>query len=401
MDVAGTWSSAELTIEIAVVDGRVSGALVLGGARMPMTGSIQGAQLVGSFDAEGHAFELVAHRDGEELVVASEGVEYRLRRPAPARVNPLKAARAATAATTPMPHGAPTAGPPPVAPPGGDDGGTLYRHPTGGEMRLPRGWQITQNPQVGLQLIPSEQKMTPQGPAELYLVSAQPAPGVARPDDPQVIAFVDATLRQVIPTLAAPSRPSPCGPGTRVTWEGKNLQTGAPIRAAALLQIADGAIAGIVAIGEAERIEARMPALEQIFGSFRKGEGRRDPALVGVWHHWSWRGGKYTSSESRRAMQLGAGGEVVERSSHEGVGNFTGKDGGGNTAWTAGYASQDQDGRTGTWTAGDGMLYLTWSDGTSAAWQYQLGGGPGNRKLILLAPGAREPVEWTERPVQV
>ena len=49
-------------------------------------------------------------------------------------------------------------------------------------------------------------------------------------------------------------------------------------------------------------------------------------------------------------MQLGADGNVVERSSHEGVGNFRGKDQYGDTAWTAGYASQDQGGRTGTWT---------------------------------------------------
>ena len=146
-----------------------------------------------------------------------------------------------------------------------------------------------------------------------------------------------------------------------------------------------------------------LSTLEQIFASFRKGEGRRDPALVGVWHHWSYQGsssmysGASTSSETRRVMQLGADGSVVERSSHEGIGNFTGKDGLGNTAWTAGYGSQSNDGRTGTWTAGDGMLYVQWSDGASAAWQYQLGGAPGSRRLVLLAPGAREPIEWTEQ----
>jgi hypothetical protein len=91
----------------------------------------------------------------------------------------------------------------------------------------------------------------------------------------------------------------------------------------------------------------------------------------------------------------------MERSSHEGIGNFTGKDGYGNTAWTAGYASQDSGGRAGTWTAGDGMLYIQWSDGQSAAWQYQLGGSPGSRRVTLRAPGAREPMEWTERPVSV
>jgi hypothetical protein len=296
MDLSGTWTSAELTVEIAVTGDQATGALVLGGARMPLTGAVRGDTLVGGFDADGHRFDLAARLDGDELVVESEGVAYRLRRAAPPRVNPLKAARAASSQTAPMPHGPPPTEPPSITPPASLDEGTVYQHPTGGELRLPRGWQITQNPQVGLQLIPPEQAMTPQGPAELYLVSAQQAPGIDRPDDLRVIQFVDATLREVIVNLGQPSQPAPCGPGVKVTWDGRNMQTGAPILAAALLRVTDGAIAGIIAIGEKPRVERRMPALEQIFASFRKGAGRRDPALIGVWHHWSYKGGQYTSS---------------------------------------------------------------------------------------------------------
>ena len=393
MELAGTWSSAELSAELVVAGDQVSGAFVLAGARFPLAGRRDGDRVVGGFEAQGAQFGFVAYRDGDELVIESEGVAYRLRRAAPAPVNPLKAARAAA---------------PPAAPavaPAVDDGGTLYRHPTGGEMRLPRGWQVTQS-QLGLQLVPPDPAMTMQGPAELYIVAAQPAPGIARADDPRLTAYVDATLRQLIPLLGPASAPAPCGPGVQLRWSARNPMTGDEILAVALLQVGNDAVASILGLGERSRIEGRLPALEAIFASFRRGERRLDPALVGLWHHWSYRstGGGYgsgasTSSETRRTVQLGADGSVAERSSHEGIGNFQGKDGHGDVAWNAGYASQSGDGRSGTWSAGDGMLFVQWSDGSGAAWHYQLQGAQGNRRLVLVAPGDSKPTEWTERPV--
>lgn len=278
---------------------------------------------------------------------------------------------------------------------------STYQHPTGAELTLPAGWQVTESPQIGVQLIPPELAYNAQGPAELYLVSAQPAPNLARVDDPAVVAYVDQSLRQLIPMLSPPSAPAPCGPGIALRWTAHNPQTGAAILAVAMLQLAHGAVAGIIALGEAPRVTGRLPALEDIFASFRKGEGRRDPALVGVWHYWSFKATGNVSSETRKTMQLAADGTVVERSGHEGLGSFTGKDGLGNTAWTAGYGAQSSDGRTGTWTAGDGMIWIQWQDGSGLRWQYQVGGPPGGRRLMVQAPGAREPMEWNERAVVV
>ncbi|MBI5513016.1 MAG: hypothetical protein HY909_04565 [Deltaproteobacteria bacterium] len=393
MDLQGTWQGPELTAEFIIAAGRVTGVFVLGGQRLPVEGTRQGDALVGAFEAEGERFPFVARSEGGALVVESEGVVFRLGRVAPARVNPFKAARDARPSPEPAP-----APPPEVA-----SEGTEYRHPTGGSMRLPKGWQVTQTP-MGLQLIPPDPAFGPQGPLEVYLVAAQPAPGVTRADDPKVVAFIDASLRRLVPTLGAPSAPVAVGPGARITWAGQSPLNGGSALAVALLRVAEGAVAGVLALGERPRVEARLPALEAIFGSFAKREGRRDSALVGTWHYWSFRAsnsnfsGASTSSETRRTRHLGPDGTVVDRSTHEGVGSFKGKDGVGDTTWTAGYAAQDHGGREGTWTAGDGVLYIQWSDGATAAWQYQLQGAPGARTLLLLVPGEK-PLEWTERPV--
>lgn len=387
MDLTGTWTAPELTAELAIDGARVTGAFVLQGLRLPVTAQLQGDAAVGSFDAgDGAQFAFVARRAGDELVIESDGVAYHLRRATPARVNPLLAAKTRAAVSSPAPAA---------------ERGQRYVHPTGGELTLPPGWQVTQSPQMGLQLVPPAVAYTAQGPAELYLVSAQPAPGLTRVDDPNVVAYVDQSLRQLIPALSAPSAPVPCGPGIAIRWTASNPQTGAAILAVALLQLASGAVAGIIALGEQPRVEARLPALETIFASFRKGEGRRDPALVGVWHYWAFKATGNVSSETRKTMQLAPDGTCAERSGHEGIGNFTGKDGAGNTAWTAGYGAQSSDGRTGTWTAGDGMIYIQWQDGTGLSWQYQLSGNPGSRRLMVQAPGAREPLEWNERAVVV
>jgi hypothetical protein len=103
----------------------------------------------------------------------------------------------------------------------------------------------------------------------------------------------------------------------------------------------------------------------------------------------------------RSQTLLAPDGSVVQRSSHEGIGNFSGKDMYGDTTWTAGYAKQSGGGRAGTWTAGDGMLYVQWADGPMMAWRYQLQGPPGNRQLLLYAPGEAKPIEWREQPVVV
>jgi hypothetical protein len=266
-------------------------------------------------------------------------------------------------------------------------------------MTLPDDWRIATTA-IGLQLVPPDAHANAQGPTELYVVAAQPAPGVARADDPRVVAYVDNSLRALVPTLGPASAPAACGPGIALRWHGRAPLTGAELLAIAMLQLVDDAVASLVALGERAHVEARLATLEAIFGSFGTGEGQRDPALAGTWHHWSYRStGLYTSSsissESRRVVQLAADGSASERSSHEGIGSVHA------ASYHGGYVGETSGGRVGTWTAGDGVLYVRWSDGAALAWRYQVDGAPGNRRLLLFVDGDRKPMEWTERPIVV
>ena len=316
---------------------------------------------------------IVAYVDGDQLVVEMLGQTLRLAADAPVDAPPQ----------------------PPTS-----DAGTLYRHPTGGEMRLPAGWQVTSS-QLGLQLVPPDAAYHASGPSEIYLVNAQQVPGLARVDDPNVLAYVDGSLRQLVPTLQAPTPAAPCGKGIVQRWCGRHPVTGVEIQAVALLQLVDRAVTGIIGLGEAARITQRLPVLEQIFHSFERGERSRDPALAGVWHHWWWRGNTSHSSETRKIWLLQPDGRLVERSSHEGSVSLREKDMYGDDKWQYGATNQNTDGNHGTWSSGDGQFFVEWADGSSSAWQYTLQGPPGNRHLTLRAPGQKAPYEWTEQRVTV
>ncbi|MFO0550850.1 MAG: hypothetical protein U0271_20845 [Polyangiaceae bacterium] len=406
--LAGRWEGRDVVLELGAVQGdRVAGVLLIDHSAYPVRGVVAGGALTAGFESDGALYSLTAKLVDGELVVESDGEVFRLSKSTVKRGNPLTGRTAGAPPATAQPAAQPAAPPPktePAAHPPWDDGSTTYRHPTGGEMRLPRGWQVTQT-QLGLELIPPDRAYTPRGPAEVYLVAAQAAPGVTRPDEPLVLARVDGLLRQVIPTLGPPGAPTASGDGIRVLWAGRDPMTGNPISAVAYLRLVDGALAGIIGAGEQQRIDVRLEGLAAIFLSFRKGEGRRDPALVGTWHSWTFRAsssmisGGSTSHETRKVIHLGADGVVRERANYEGAGNFRGKDSYGDPSWSAGYASQSNDERTGNWTAGDGMFYLTWSDGGGGAWPYQIVGAPGSRRVVLGAPGAKNPIEWTERPI--
>lgn len=236
--------------------------------------------------------------------------------------------------------------------------GTLYRHPAGGELVLPPGWQVTTSP-LGLQLVPPDLAYTAHGPAEIYTVVTQPIAGVTRAEDPRVLLYVDGALRKLLPTLGAPGSPVACGPGVAIRWSAQHLEQGGDALALALLQILDGAVAGIVAIGEKPRVEAREAVLQQIFLSLKAGQKQRDPALVGTWHHWS--------PQARRTLLLAIDGTAIEKA-HEG------------------------GARTGTWSGGAGTSLIQWADGHATVGPYQIAGAAPQRRMLLAG------LEWSEGP---
>ncbi|MDY0004228.1 MAG: hypothetical protein RBU30_23210, partial [Polyangia bacterium] len=76
-----------------------------------------------------------------------------------------------------------------------------YRHSSGLGFSYPSSWTVTEQGGA-LLLTPPRQAKSAQGqPLEAYLVGMQPAPGIASPTDPQVLAYLDQTARSLSPLL--------------------------------------------------------------------------------------------------------------------------------------------------------------------------------------------------------
>lgn len=367
-DLEGVWEGGELVVQLVAEGPGYAGSVTLRGRSFPLRAGVGPEGLRGTFEAEGAEFPFTAVPASGGLVLSSGGASYRLARRAPPAgvTNPVAA---------------------PAAPP--DSEGGWYRHATGAELRLPPGWRAQSSP-LGVQLVP------PDGAAnEIYAVTGQPAPGIARPDDPRVQLTLEALLASQIPFLERAGAPEADGDGARFRWRGRHALTGAEIAAVVTVRLLDGNAVGFLAVGECARVEPRHAAVAGVARSLRMGQGQRDPRLVGSWHHWSYRGssgltGASYGTETRRQVLLAADGSAAEASSVESSGFVSG---------SAGWAGQGQEQRRGTWTAGDGTLFMRWNDGTSAAFQYQVSGVPGARRVLLVAPGMDKPLEWNEQPV--
>jgi len=364
-ELVGTYASPELTVELRHAAGGIEGEIHFGGARLPLRAVVGLAGLEGRFVAGGNEFAFRARLDGERLRLETDGTVYLLER----QGTSTTASRAAAA-------------------------GQKFRHPTGAEMVVPPGWSA-QPGAAGVQLIPPEAGFGPTGPTEVYLVGAQPAPGIARADDARVVAYIDAMLGQILPGAQRTGAPEPLTDGIRLRYRARHALTGAELALVSMVRILHGMAAGVTGVADAATLERRLPSLEAVFASLAWGQGDIDPALVGVWHHWSYRSsgsiasGGMHSAETRRVMQLAADGSAALRSGTETS----------TTVPNASVVGQGGQGRSGAWSAGAGMIYVTWTDGTQLTAQYQISGPPGGRRVVLQVPGEAKPVEWTERQI--
>jgi hypothetical protein len=390
-DFAGKYASAEITVELRAVDGGLGGEILLRGQRLPLRAAVHGDHIEGTFAANGAEFPFHGRMEGPHLRLMSGGAEYVL--PVAAQANPL-------AELVPA---APAA--PPAAPASRD--GQLFRHPTGGQFKVPPGWSALPT-SGGVQLVPPGSGFNAAGPTEVYAVTSEQAPAIEAADDPRVLAYLDQSLAQMIPNVQRAGPPEPLGPGIRVRYHAKNPITGGAVDVVSMVTLLRGMAVGVIGIADPAALASRLPALEGVFTSLAWGEGDQDPALVGVWHHWAYSSsgpatytGSFLSAETRQVIELAADGTAAMRAATETSASLKGRDSQGATTFTAGMAGQRGTRRMGTWSAGDGRLYLIWADGTSTTGQYQVSGPPGDRRVTLLAPGAAKPIEWTERPVEV
>jgi hypothetical protein len=267
-------------------------------------------------------------------------------------------------------------------------------------MSYPPDWEA-RNLGQALQLVPPNATSTEKGPTEAYFVTGEGAAGITSAEDPQVLLYLETQMAQFAPFLRRAGDVEKiragAAPGILVKWQGTNPD-GLKLQAQALATIMKGFGIAILALGETKQIELREKTLRGIFASFAAGEGQKDPQLVGAWKYWSYKGsatGNY-STEQTRFMTLAADGACAWSSNSESIATVKGRDSQGNETFYGGVAGNKGDADRGTWSAGDGKLYVMWQDGTLGEWTYQVQGVRGNRKLLLLSGNQSKPEEWME-----
>jgi hypothetical protein len=276
----------------------------------------------------------------------------------------------------------------------------IYKHATGLSVAYPPDWEMRMLPQC-LQLIPPDAGSNDKGATEAYLVFAGGAEGVTSADDPRAIASVEGPLLQVAPFLRRAGQiekiHAGSSPGICITWEGTNPD-GMKVKAEALCTVLKGYGLAAVGLGETKSIEKREKILRSVFASFSAGSGQKDPQLVGAWKFWSYSGsasGNY-STERTRFMNLQADGTAQWSSRSESAASVSGKNYLGQETFNGGVVGNNADNDRGTWSAGDGKLYILWQNGSTSDWNYQLSGAAGNRRLMLKGADQAKPDEWVE-----
>ncbi|MBM3880933.1 MAG: hypothetical protein FJ387_14640 [Verrucomicrobia bacterium] len=406
---AGTFKGDELTITLQAGGSGYTGSIRLGDQTFPLTATERDGKLEGTFQAGDDRFAFTGTMEGDTLRLSTEGTAYTLGRQG--GVNPLakkpptpvQAANPLARATSAAPPQA--AGPRTGEPVGGPAPGAAwktYRHPTGLRMSYPQDWQLTEHAQM-LQLVPPDAGSNADGPTEAYLVFAEAAEDAQSAEDPRVLQYLDAQLGQLMPFLKRTGAPEKiragAAPGMLATWEGQNPR-GMLVRAYAFATILKGYGVALIAVGDKHQTTPRERTLRGVFASFAAGEGQKDPQIVGTWKHWHYSssalGGH--STESTRFLRLLADGTCSWSSQTESSGSIRGRDSGGNESWTAGYASVGGDSDQGTWSAGNGKLYVMWQNGSLSEWAYSVSGQPGGPRLLLKGHNQAKPDEWMEQP---
>lgn len=159
------------------------------------------------------------------------------------------------------------------------------RHASGITAQLPEGWtwKIERGHTV---LLPPESSREDDSP-ETYLFQIIPTSGARLADDPNVLAAMEAAVRDLVPALDQRHDPEMFRAGRRrgvaMSWHGTDAEGGA-IRVRILAVIGEEFAGAIVAIGEPQQIRQRLHAINQIATSMRFIEPSHDASLVGRWN---------------------------------------------------------------------------------------------------------------------
>jgi hypothetical protein len=162
--------------------------------------------------------------------------------------------------------------------------------------------------------------------------------------------------------------------GIMLTREGPNPQ-GMKVRGQLSATILKGFSLSVFAIGSEDVITARQQTVREIFSSFDAGAGERDPQLVGVLQS-GLRGDGVSDRSSR--YTLGADGTLTKVTRSQTIVDAPG-------------VSLDTDVQIetmgGTWSAGDGRLFVLWENGTTDDVVYEVRTDSAGSPVTMLSGG--------------
>jgi hypothetical protein len=286
--------------------------------------------------------------------------------------NPLAGGTAVVAGTSPAPNA--TAGT-----------WKTYKHPVGLSLRYPGDWTLQEVPGF-IQLISPEVNKSAQGqPTELYIVSAEKAGRISSLEDPRLISALGSSMTQMFPFLQRVGGMERIKAGNisgiMLTREGTDPR-GMKVRGQLSVTILKGFSLSVFAIGSEDVITARQQTVREIFSSFDSWEGERDPQLVGLWQ--SGLGDEGVSDRSSR-YTLGADGTLTKVTRLQIIVDAPG-------------VSLDTEDQTetirGTWSAGDGRLFVLWGNGSTDDVAYEVRTDSAGSRVAMIS-GAQGTVGFT------
>jgi hypothetical protein len=241
-----------------------------------------------------------------------------------------------------------------------------YKHPVGLSLRYPSDWTVQEVPGF-IQLISPEVQKSAQGqPTELSIVSAEQAGRISSLDDPRLISALGSSMTQMFPFLQRDGGMERIKAGNvsgiMLTREGTNPQ-GMKVRGQLSATILNGFSLSVFAIGSEDVTTARQQTVREIFSSFDAGAGERDPQLVGAWETGLRDDGVATSSR----YTLGADGTL--------------------TKVTRSQTDDQTETMSGTWSAGEGRLFVLWENGSADDVAYEVRtDSAGSRVAMISGP---------------
>ncbi|HMS55418.1 MAG TPA: hypothetical protein PKA27_08455 [Fimbriimonadaceae bacterium] len=362
----------DVTLSATVSGSNADGTLTLLGEKMPVKMTLNGNTLtmkVGEFDEGGKA----DWEDADEFKLTRSGSAPK---PTEKPSEPAKPSGAGQKASLFKTTPTETLG-----------NGTLYKHSSGGQFKVPQGWKVEEH-EEGLLLVPP----TPVE-GEIIGISAESAQGKTDPSDPEVLAYLDEVVGAAVPGATRVGKVEPAkagnGKGVALTWKSSEKKV------RAYVTILKGHGIAVVAIGSESQVDKRENVLKEIFFTLGWGQGQTDKRLVGTWAYYSY--SQISGRETKASAVLRADGTFSYRSDSEAASNLSGKNSLGNESWVGWVNSRSGSGYDGTWVAVGNTLTLNFEDGSSESFDFEFQQQGTAFVLKLYGNDPKKPMEWSKQ----